>query len=71
MTADTQSTLTVREYATFSVKESRQIFRGHKRLHRRWGSLYCEADGLRWTLLGDYVKDRRISPDVITRIPHL
>lgn len=45
----------VREYATFSVKDARHVFRGQKRLHRKWGALYAEDDdGRRWTLLGDY-----------------
>ncbi len=45
--------LALREYATFSRRESRQVFRGQPRLGRAWGIFYCDdALGNHWTLLG-------------------
>lgn len=54
--------LELREYATFSVKDSREVFRGQKALHRKWGALYAEDQvGAHWTLLGDHGWVRSLS----------
>lgn len=46
--------LETREYATISVKDSREVF-ADKRLWGKWGALYVEdARGRSWTVLGDH-----------------
>ena len=47
--------LVMREFATFSRSDSRQIFRTAPReLRRSWGVLHCvDAAGVKWTALGD------------------
>jgi hypothetical protein len=69
--------LRMREYATLSLEEARQVFGGQAELHRAWGLLYCDdEDGEHWTLLGSHswvqslrTRARPLSAEAIAAVP--